>query len=690
MTDSPPELELGPQAMRVGVDVGGTFTDIVAIDGHGGWTVLKLPTTTEDQSVGVMEGLDRLLSDGAKDTVGFLGHGTTAATNAFLTRRGARTALVTTAGFEDVLEFRRMDRSGTMDPYDLQLDFPQPLVPGRFRFGVQERIGPDGEVERALTAAEVERVVAGLRAADPEAVAVALLWSFQNVEHEQTLAQAITEALPGVYLSVSHLVDPSIQEYERTSTTVVNAYVGPIIRRYFERFESAAAARSLPLPTIMQSNGGMVSIRTAADKAAALLESGPAAGFSAASHLARQQGHPDLLAVDMGGTSFDTALVLEGEPQQMLETEIEGYALRLPMLDIRSIGAGGGSIAWVDEGGALRVGPHSAGASPGPACYGRGGTEPTVSDANVMLGYLSGLAGGAMTLDRDAAERALRRVGGPLGLDPLEAAGGVYRIVNAHMADAMRLIASERGIDPSQLVLMAYGGAGPTHAAALARELDIHTTVIPPHPGALSALGVATGDLAQDYAESVLRPLPELDLDQLASRFESLEELGRSWLDAEGVPPERQELHRFYTGRYIGQLHDLDVPLDGHELRSGGWEGIAGPFHERHRVAFGFQVQTETVFALGIRVRAIGRIPKPRFEQATSTLTPEPASARPMWFVATGFVDTPVYTRTPWQPGIPLPGPAVIDEYDSTTLVLPGQVWSTDQTGSIVIEEGAG
>jgi N-methylhydantoinase A len=689
VTDSSPELGLGPQTMRIGVDVGGTFTDIVAIDGYGQWTVLKLPTTAEDQSVGVMEGLDRLLSDRTADAVGFLGHGTTAATNAFLTRRGARTALVTTAGFEDVLEFRRMDRSGILDPYDLQIEFPAPLVPGRLRFGVDERITAEGEVERPLAPAEIAWVIDALQAAAPDAIAVCLLWSFQNPGHEQALAAAIAEAMPDVYLSVSYEVDPAIQEYERTSTTVLNAYLGPLIRRYFERFETAAATRHLPSPTIMQSNGGMVSIRSAADRAAALLESGPAAGFSAANHLARRQGHLDLLAVDMGGTSFETALVLEGEPQQMLETEVEGHALRLPMLDIRSIGAGGGSIAWIDQGGALRVGPQSAGATPGPACYGRGGEEPTVSDANVVLGYLRELAGGALTLDADAAERALMKVGEPLGLDELEAASGVFRIVNAHMADAMRLIASERGVDPSQLVLMAYGGAGPTHAAALARELDIRRTVIPPHPGALSALGVATGDLVHDYAESVLRPLADLDLEGLAARFEALEARGREALGNDGVPAEQQELHRLYVGRYIGQLHNLDVPLDGLELRDAEPEALAARFHERHRMAYGFEVESETVFALSLRVRAIGRIPKPEFGAADATGAPEPLSRRPVWFPGTGFVETPVYRREDWAPGTRLSGPAVIDEYDSTTVVLPGQMWWTDATGSLLIEEEA-
>jgi N-methylhydantoinase A len=673
--------------VRIGVDVGGTFTDIVAIDRSGRSTVLKLPTTAADQSVGVMEGLDRLLGGHGTETVEFLGHGTTVATNAFLTRRGARTVLLATAGFEDVLEFRRMDRSGVMDPYDLQADLPQPLVPGRRRFGVDERIVPGGEVERALTEGELRRVVTEVVASRPEAVAIALLWSFENPAHERRLADAIAAALPDVYLSVSHEVDPAIQEYERTSSTVINAYLGPPIRGYFGRFAAAASGRSLPAPTIMQSNGGMTSIDGAVARPAALLASGPAAGFSAAVSLARRQGHLNLLAVDMGGTSFETALVLDGEAQQVLETELEGYALRLPMLDTRSIGAGGGSIAWVDEGGALRVGPQSAGADPGPACYGSGGDVPTVSDANVILGYLSELAGGAVTVDRLAAERVLTALGEPLGLDVVQAASGVNRIVNAHMADAMRLIASERGVAPSELTLMAYGGAGPVHAAALARELDIRRTVIPPHPGALSALGVATGDLARDYAESVLRPLEDLNLDGLAARFEDLERQGRQDLDDDGVPAARQELHRSYIGRYIGQLHDLEVPLDGLELADADADGIAARFHECHRIAYGFAVETETVFALGIRVRAIGRIPKPEFPEPISTLTPQPRQMRPVWFAELGYVDTPIYRRAAWRPNTVRNGPAVIDEYDSTTVVLPDQRWFSDETGSIVIEE---
>jgi N-methylhydantoinase A len=673
--------------MRVGVDVGGTFTDLVAIEETGERRVLKLASTPDDQSVAVMEGLEQLLAGVDPAAVRVLGHGTTVGTNAFLTRSGARTALLATEGFEDVLELRRLDRSGVMDPYDLQLDFPQPLVPGRRRIGVRERVVPGGEVEEPLTEDEVARVVEALRATEPEAVAIALLWSFLAPGHERRLKEAVAAALPDAYLSVSHEVDPSIQEYERTSSTVVNAYIGPVIRRYMRRFEERARERGLPSPTIMQSNGGMIAIHGAVERPAALLESGPAAGFSACAHLAGQMGRGDLLAIDMGGTSFETALILDGEPQQVLEHEVEGHAVRMPMLDIRSIGAGGGSIAWIDDGGALRVGPQSAGAVPGPACYGRGGVAATVSDANVVLGYLDRLAGGALGLDRAAAERAvLATVGAPLGLDAVEAAAGVYRIVNAHMADAMRLIAGERGVEAGQLALMAYGGAGPTHAAALARELDIRTTIIPPSPGALSALGVATGDLVHDHVAPVLGTLGDAEAG-FAETYRELEARGLAVLEGEGVPPERRDTLRSCVARYIGQLHDLDVSLDGLDLAVATTAEVAQRFHDAHRVAYGFAVETETVFVVSLRVRAVGRIPKPDFRLRHRVGAPEPAAYRPVWFEETGFVETPVYERAPWAAGVVSEGPAIVDEYDSTTVILPGQRWWVDDTGSLVIEE---
>ncbi|MBW3664271.1 MAG: hydantoinase/oxoprolinase family protein [Actinobacteria bacterium] len=675
--------------LRVGIDVGGTFTDVVGIGEDGDrWAVLKVPSTPSDPSVAVIDGLSRLLADEGDPEVTFLGHGTTAGTNAFLTKSGARTALLATAGFRDVLEFRRMDRSGILDPYELQFDFPAPLVPGRYRIGVAERIGRGGEIIEELDDVEVERVIGLLRDAEIEAVAVCLLWSFENPAHEIRLRDALHEALPDVYVSCSHEIDPSIMEYERSSTTVVNAYLGPLIDRYMRRFEAETQRRELPAPRIMQSNGGLASIHEATRQPVALLESGPAAGVAACSYLAGRMGIEDLLAVDMGGTSFDVALVVGGRPQLNIETEVDGYAVRVPMLDIRSIGAGGGSIAWVDDGGALRVGPQSAGADPGPACYGRGGTLPTVSDANVVLGYLRDLAGGDLSVEAPAAEEALlTHVGKLLDLEVVGAASGVYRLVNAHMADAMRIIASERAMNPGDLALFAYGGAGPMHASALARELEIARTIIPPHPGTLSAMGVGTGDLIHDLRESVLRPLHVLTQEDLAGLFRTLGDRARTILNDEGATEEQISLQPYFAARYIGQMHDLEVPLAG-EIADVDLEEMARRFHALHRGVYGFAVEDEPIFVVGARLRAVGAIKKPDFGVESSDLEPEPAFRGEAWFEDGGYVDCPFFQRQPWKVGQRLAGPAVIQEYDSTTLVLPGQHWSVDELGSIVIEEG--
>jgi N-methylhydantoinase A len=675
--------------IRIGIDVGGTFTDVVGIGAHdAGWTVIKVPSTPDTPNVAVLQGLESMLEAEGDADVEFLGHGTTAGTNAFLTKRGAVTALLATAGFEDVLEFRRMDRTGILDPYDLQLSFPPPLVPRRRRIGVAERIGRGGEVVEALSDAEIGRVVGLLADSQAQAVAVSLLWSFDNPAHEIALRDAIARELPDVFVTCSHEIDPTMLEYERTSTTVVNAYVGPLINRYFSLIEQEVARKGLPEPRIMQSNGGLASIRAAGQRPVALLESGPAAGVAACSYLASQLGTRNLLAVDMGGTSFDVALIVDGEPRRMIESEVHGYVVRTPMLDIRSIGAGGGSIAWLDEAGALRVGPQSAGSQPGPVCYGRGGIQPAVSDANAVLGYLQDLTGGSFTLDVDAARRALAdQIGEPLGLDAIGAAHAVYRLVNAHMADAMRVMTSEAAMSPADLTLMAYGGAGPVHAAALAREMEIGQTIIPAHPGALSALGVATGDMIHDLVEPVMQPLDILHRGDLAKRLISMRDRGREILAGEGCTAGQMEFHYYLVARYIGQMHDLQVPIDGVEPADIELQNVAERFHAQHQRAYGIAVPGEPVLLVSARLRAIARVPKPSFAGYQGSATPAPERLVSAWFSETGSVDVPLYRRQPWRAGIRASGPAVIGEYDSTTVVLPGQNWHVDELGSIVIEE---
>jgi N-methylhydantoinase A len=676
------------EMIRIGVDVGGTFTDVVALDEDGTRRfVHKIPTTIDDQSIAVVEGIDHILAENGIDVseVVFVGHGTTAGTNAFLTRRGARTVLLTTAGFEDVLEFRRMDRSGVLDPYDLQLDLPVPLASGRHRVGVRERIGPNGEVVVALTDAEIDRVVSCLGELEPEAVAISLLWGFSNPEHEVRLADGVRRAFPSVFVSVAHEVDPMIMEYERTSSTVINSYLGPLMANYLENLGQKLHERGLPTPGLVQSNGGMISIDNAARRPILLLESGPAAGVTACTSLVAEDASAGVLAIDMGGTSFETALLLDGKPQEVAGIDLQGYAVRAPFLDIRSIGAGGGSIAWVDEGGALCVGPQSAGATPGPACYGLGGDDPTVSDANVVLGYLDVLAGSTLNLDVSKARGAIEtKIGSQLDLSATEGASAIYQLVNAHMADAMRLIAVERGVLPSSLSLVAYGGAGPTHAASLARELEIGRIIIPAHPGAISALGAATGDLVYEFGAPMLQTLASIDQSELTSRFEELELLGRKSLAAEGCRDDQVELEYLFVARYIGQLHDIPVTIS----LPARPDEMAHHFHERYKTLYGFSVEDEAIFLSKLRVRAVGLVAKPKLSGgARLPWPPSPRADRSVWFPEIEYTPCPVYQREQWEVGEPLNGPAIVQEYDSTTTVLPGQQWSVDEAGSVIIEE---
>jgi N-methylhydantoinase A len=678
----------GRRAIRIGIDVGGTFTDIVGIGEDGAMTVIKVPSTPQTPNVAVIRAIEALLAHEGDVLVDFLGHGTTAATNAFLTQRGSVTALLTTRGFEDVLEFRRMDRTGVLDPYDLQLQVPTPLVPARRRIGVGERIGRGGEVVTPLTEAEIARAVRRVRESGAEAVAISLLWSFENPAHEIALRDALVEELPDLFVTCSHEIDPTMSEYERTSTTTVNAYVGPLINRYFSLVEQAADSKGLPEPRIMQSNGGLASIHEAGRRPVALLESGPAAGVAACAYLGSRLGVPNVLAVDMGGTSFDVALIIGGEPRRLIETDVHGYAVRTPMLDIRSIGAGGGSIAWIDEGGALRVGPQSAGSEPGPVCYSRGGTLPTVSDANAVLGYIHALTGGSLSLDVDAARRALaEQIGEPLGLDAVGAAHAVRRLANAHMADAMRVMTSEAAMSPADLTLMVYGGAGPLHGASLAREMEIDRVVIPAHPGALSAMGVATGDLIHELVEPIMKPLDVLDPADVAGRFEAMRQRGQKILEGEGCTPEQMEFQPYIVARYIGQMHDLQVSLSATDWSSMDLPLLADRFHAEHRRVYGISVEGEPVLMVSARLRVTGKIRKPTFAGYAGSAAPEPERTVTAWFEDIGSAAVPLYRRAPWRPDEPQAGPAIIQEYDSTIVVLPGQTWHIDEFGSIIIEE---
>lgn len=671
--------------VRVGVDTGGTFTDLVAVS-PGGWSIVKVPSTPEDPSRAILGGIERLLTGYSSGDVGFLGHGTTVATNALLTRRGAHTVLLSTAGFEDVLELGRGVRA---DPYDFQVRPPQPLVRGRDRYGVAERILSDGAVQIPLLDAEVDRLIEIVRMGQYEAVAISLLWSFKNPAHEHRLQYALSCAFPDLFITCSSDVDAEIMEYERTSTTVVNAFVGPGVSSYLGRLAVSIKERGLPEPRIMQSNGGLCPVTQAAARPMTLLESGPAAGVVACERLCREQGIEDFFAIDMGGTSLDVALVTAGRASRQEGTSLQGMPVRTPLLDIRSIGAGGGSVAWVDEDSQIRVGPQSAGAVPGPACYGHGGTAPTVSDANCLLGFLGELADEAISLDRKAAEKAIRgKIAEPLGMSVVNAAAGVFRIVTARMSDAMRLIAHEQGVDPAALVLVAYGGQGPSHASSIARDLGISRTVIPRHPGAMSALGVATSDLIDDSSASVLCALESVREADLAAVFESLEEKALERLFAGEAHPDPGSVlfSRSLRARYIGHLHDIDVPWEA----SGADEDFravkAKAFHARYNDIYGLSVKSEPIMIMAASLRAVRPTAKPGLRMPDGDMKPLPVRMTEAWFSSDQASECPVYRRrADWQSYVPLAGPAIIQEYDSTTIVLPGQTWNVDEFGALVI-----
>ncbi|HZQ16955.1 MAG TPA: hydantoinase/oxoprolinase family protein [Gaiellaceae bacterium] len=630
--------------VSVGVDVGGTFTDLVAVVG-GELVTAKVPSVPGRQAAGV----SAALAASGVGAVDVLAHGTTVATNALLERRGARTALVTTEGFRDVIEIGRQARASL---YDLTAHGPPPLVPRELRFTVRERMGPEG-VLVPLDAASLAAAVEGLRRAEVEAVAVCLLFSFLHPAHELRVGETVREALPGVRVSVSCELLPEFREYERCSTTVANAYLAPALASYLDELE--------PAPLVMQSSGGVVDAATAAERPAACVLSGPAAGVAGAAFVAGLAGFEDVLTFDMGGTSTDVAAVLGGEAVVTSESVVAGVPIRFPMVDVHTIGAGGGSIAWLDDGGALRVGPRSAGAQPGPACYGRGGEEPTVTDANLALGYLAdgAVLGGEVVLERALAEDALARI--PVDESALKShpaprdrinpvpsadaggfvavAEGIVRVVNANMARALRVVSVERGIDPRRLALVAFGGAGPLHACALAEELGIERVLVPRASGVLSALGLAVADLRRDY---------------VGRAFEELEEQ----VDLAGAT-----LTRYADLRYPGQSHELTIE-DGAD------------FHAAHAQRYGFALDAEPEVVVRRLVATITR-PKPELRQPAA----EPERGTRRAYLDGAWHELPVH-----GPGGGVTGPAIVELPEATCLVRPGWAGETDAHGTLVLE----
>ena len=677
-------------SFRLGIDVGGTFTDFCLLEPRRGTVrVFKRPSTPHDQSEGIVAGIETLLGrEGvAASAVRFLAHGTTVATNALLERRGAPVGLLTTEGFRDVLELGRQVRP---DIYDLSLDKPPVLVPGPWRIEVRERIGADGVVVVPLDEAQARDAIRRLRDDGAQAIAVCLLHSYANPVHEQRLGELIREEAPAAYVSFSSAGMPEFREFERWSSAVLNSALGPVIRRYFHGLSRRVEALALSaVPQIMRSNGGIMSVAQAEALPISLLLSGPAAGVVGASWVARQAGFTDIVTFDMGGTSTDVSLVRSGEVTLGRVRRLAGYEVKQPMVDVHSIGAGGGSIARVDQGGFVQVGPESAGAVPGPAAYGLGGELPTVTDANVLTGRLgpSGLLGGTMALAPDRAERAVaKHVAERLEMRTVEAALGILAVVNAAMLGAIRRISIERGHDPRRFTLVAFGGAGPLHAAELARALGMPSILVPEYPGVLSALGLLVSDLRTELSATRILETRATEPAALETIFRPLEQDAAAWLEREGVPSGRREIARAIDMRYVGQNHEITVPMPAGRRRDVRAEAERR-FATLHRQVYGHGEMAPTEM-ITFRVIATGRIDRPRLAPARGSRGGgQPVRKRAVWLPSGNRMTCPVIPRDALRAGQRVPGPAVVEQMDPTTLVLDGQVARLDRFRNLIITE---
>ncbi|HZB82470.1 MAG TPA: hydantoinase/oxoprolinase family protein [Rubrobacteraceae bacterium] len=650
---------------RLGVDVGGTFTDLMALS-EGNLITAKVPSTPKDQSVGVMNAIEA--SEVKPSAVSALAHGMTVATNALLERRGARTALITTEGFRDVLEIARQDRPSL---YDLTQDRPPPLVPRELRFTVKERMGPKGEVT-ALDESSLEEVISAVREEEVEAVAVCLLFAFMYPHHEKRVGEALREELPDVHVSLSSEVLPEFREYERFSTTAADAYLAPKLAAYLKNLAGEVEETGAPSPLVMQSSGGVVRVTDAIADAAGCVLSGPAGGVVGAAYIGGLGGYRDLLTFDMGGTSTDVAPVVDGEAQTTTETVIAGVPIKLPMVDVHTVSAGGGSIAWADAGGALRVGPHSAGAEPGPAAYDAGGEEPTVTDANLFLGYLADRAelGGEVTLKRELSEKALGALGKELDLDAEEAALGVVRVANAEMMRALRVISVERGLDPREFALLAFGGAGGMHACSLAEELGIETVLVPRAGGVLSALGLAISDLRRNYVRPYLTSLEDVDEDEFGEKFKDMESSASEDL-------EDPEYTRQADLRYRGQSFELTVDADG------SFEKLEERFHTTHEQRYGYRMDDESVELVNLRLIATVPVEKPEPEEPPAEDEAEPGRREANFDGE--WQEVPVLDRDRMGKGFEVFGPAIVEFKESTCVVRPGWRGAVDGVGTLAL-----
>jgi N-methylhydantoinase A len=689
---------------RIGVDIGGTFTDAILIDMDTGSMVRsKVPTTPRDPAKGFVNSVERVMGDVDPADVLQAVHATTIATNAIIEGRVAKGALVVTKGFRDMLEIQRQIRPKL---YDLFFDKPKPLIPRQLCFEVDERMTAEGEVLRRLDEGEVREVARALKREGVETVAICFLHSYLDPSHELRAARIISDEYPEVYVTPSCKVSLQFREYFRASTAVINAVIMPIVAGYLARLEGELKSRGFALDLyLMQSSGGLMKSAMAKERPAYIVESGPAAGTIATSYVTKLLGFENAISFDMGGTTAKVGLIEGSVPRIASSYEVgavasaeiggltrgSGYPLRTPVVDLVEIGAGGGSIAWVDSGGALRVGPRSAGADPGPACYPNGGKEPTVTDANLLLARLDpgNFLGGEMKLNPESARRAIKeRCGDLLGQDPIETANGIIEIANESMLRALRLASVERGYDPREFVLTAFGGAGPMHANALAKELNIPKVLVPPSPGLFSALGLLVTDLKHDYIQTYISNLSEVDMEKAESIFWKFEKQARSTLKKEGMADRQVTLARFMDVRYIGQSYELTVRAPVGSVSDASLSSVRKGFHAAHERAYGHSAPEQPVEVVNLRVTGIGTTHKPSIAEVPKGGR-EPLGAlrgsRDVLFPE-GRERSGVYDRYRLKQGNVVTGPAIIEEADSTTVVYPGYRTTVKRWGFLLIE----
>jgi N-methylhydantoinase A len=653
------------RSVRVAADIGGTFTDLVFQDADTGHcSVAKVLTTPENPALAVIDGLVAHLP--ADSNIEFFVHGTTVGLNAVLTRRGAKVALLTTENYRDVYTIQGNDRR---EIFSIRWRKPKPLVTIPDTFTVRERINAKGEIEIPLETRDLDALIEAVKERGYEAVAICLLFAFRNGVHEREAATYLADRLPGIPITLSHRVSPEWREYARTSTAAMDAYVAPVVRRYLNTLIERLS-KQLPIDAgihVMESNGGAMSAAAAARTPLQTLLSGPVGGAVGARALAEASGRANLICIDMGGTSFDASLIVDGLPSASNEAELEGLPIQMSIVDIHVIGAGGGSIAW-EEAQAVRVGPKSAGSVPGPACYGRGGVEPTVSDANLVLGRLdsANFAGGTLVLDRDKAAAAVGAIAGKFGLSVEAMAQGILDIINAKMADAIRTITIRRGIDPRDFALLAYGGAGPAQATALADQLDIDEVIVPVLPGAFSAWGMLHTDIRHDFKTTFYGVWDQVSPLALASEFERLEEEGRAYLISEGVPAQDVSFERYGDFRYQGQEYVLTIPISGGPVDMAEARRSFDAAYERQ---YGHSSPEGRVEVANLRVAAIGRLQLPPAPDPAIT-APQPPRTRGVYFDGRR-TETAIIQREQIAPGDVISGPAIIEEPTATTLLPP-------------------